>query len=83
MARGTAGKEVTVVRVDITCDPIDEDETPVMWTFLHDARDQALIQPGAAVDIVDKPAGMDAAGDLPHLIQHPGDLLGDARQLAF
>jgi hypothetical protein len=66
-----AGKEVTVVRVDITCDLMDEDETGYVWAFLRDARDEALIQPGAiivagdedapavaeVVDIVDKPAG--------------------------
>jgi hypothetical protein len=63
-------QEVTVVRVDITCDLMDEDETGYVRAFLRDARDQALIQPGAivvaddedasavaeVVDIVDKPA---------------------------
>ena len=61
-----------MVRVDITCDLMDEDETGHVWAFLRDARDQVLIQPGAivvagdedspavaeVVDIVDKrPAG--------------------------
>jgi hypothetical protein len=60
-----------VVRVDISCDLMDEDETGHVWAFLRDARDQALIQSGAIVvagdkdapalaeviDIVDKPAG--------------------------
>ena len=36
-----------MVRVDITCDLMDEDETGYVWAFLRDARDQALIQPGA------------------------------------
>ena len=61
-----------MIRVDITCDLMDEDETGHVWAFLRDARDQALVQPGAivvagdedapavaeVVDIVDKrPAG--------------------------
>jgi hypothetical protein len=60
-----------VVRVDIICDLMDEDETGYVWAFLCDAHDQALIQPGAivvagdedapavaeVVDIVGKPAG--------------------------
>ncbi len=58
-----------MVRVDITCDLMDEDETGHVWAFLRDARDPALIEPGAivvagdapavaeVVDIVDKPAG--------------------------
>jgi hypothetical protein len=60
-----------VVKVDISCDLMDEDETGHVWTFLREARDPALIEPGAivvagdpdapglaeVVDIVDKPAG--------------------------
>jgi len=60
-----------VVSVDITCDLMDLDETGYVWTFLHEARDRSLIEPGAivvagdsdgpavaeVVDIVDKPAG--------------------------
>lgn len=60
-----------MVSVDITCDVMDEDETGYVWTFLREARDPALIEPGAIVvagdadapavaeviDIVDKPAG--------------------------
>jgi hypothetical protein len=60
-----------MVRVDITCDLMDEDETGHVWAFLRDARDPALIEPGAIVvagdedapaiaeviDIVGKPAG--------------------------
>ena len=66
-----AGKELAVVSVDITCDLMDEDETGYVWTFLREARDVSLIEPGAIVvagdpdapavteviDIVDKPAG--------------------------
>jgi hypothetical protein len=32
-----------MVRVDITCDLMDEDETGHVWAFLREARDQALI----------------------------------------
>ena len=60
-----------MVSVDITCDLMDEDETGHVWTFLREARDSALIEPGAivvagdedapavaeVVDIVEKPAG--------------------------
>lgn len=60
-----------MVSVDITCDLMDEDETGSVWTFLREARDPSLIEPGAIViagdpdasavaeiiDIVDKPAG--------------------------
>lgn len=60
-----------MVSVDITCDLMDEDESGYVWTFLREARDPSLIEPGAIViagdpdasavaeivDIVDKPAG--------------------------
>ena len=60
-----------MVSIDITCDLMDEDETGYVWTFLREARDPALIEPGAivvagdpdapaiaeVVDIVEKPAG--------------------------
>jgi len=60
-----------MVVIDIACDLMDEDETGYVWTFLRDARDPSLIEPGAivvagdadapavaeVVDIVDKPAG--------------------------
>lgn len=60
-----------MVRVDITCDLMDEDETGYVWTFLREARDPELIVPGAivvagdedtpamaeVVDVIDKPAG--------------------------
>ena len=38
--KSTAGEEVTVVCVDITCDLMDEDETGHVWAFLGDACDQ-------------------------------------------
>jgi hypothetical protein len=60
-----------VVTVDITCDLMDEDESGNVWTFLSEARDPNLIEPGAIVvagdddapavaevlEIVEKPAG--------------------------
>ncbi len=60
-----------MVTIDITCDLMDEDETGYVWTFLREARNAALIEPGAivvagdpdapavaeVVDIVDKPPG--------------------------
>lgn len=60
-----------MITVDITCDLMDEDETGHVWTFLREARDRALIEPGAivvagdpdapavaeVVDVVEKPAG--------------------------
>ena len=70
-----------MVTVDIACDLMDLDETGFVWTFLRDARDPELIQPGAivvagdedspavaeVVDIVYKPAGR-----LVHLRLLPG-----------
>jgi hypothetical protein len=60
-----------VVTVDITCDLMDEDESGYVWTFLREARDLRLIEPGAivvagdehapavaeVVEIIDKPSG--------------------------
>lgn len=70
-----------MVSIDITCDLMDEDETGLVWTFLHEARDASLIEPGAivvvgdaeapavavVVDIVEKPAG-----EVVHLQVLPG-----------
>ena len=60
-----------MITVDIACDLMDIDETGYVWTFLDEARDPALIQPGRlvvagdaeapavaeVVDVVEKPAG--------------------------
>ena len=60
-----------MVSVDITCDLMDEDETGYVWTFLREARNPALIEPGAivvagdpdapavaeVVDVVENPTG--------------------------
>ncbi len=75
-----------MVSVDITCDLMDEDESGYVWTFLREARDPALIEPGAivvagdpdasavaeVVDIVDKPAGR-----VVHLRVLPGTIEDD------
>jgi hypothetical protein len=45
-----------MVRVDVGCDLMDEDETGHVWAFLRDARDQAVIQPGAIVVAGDEDA---------------------------
>ncbi|MCI0636511.1 MAG: hypothetical protein L0206_21720 [Actinobacteria bacterium] len=54
-----------MITADIACDLVDEDETGHVWTFLREARDPALIWPGAisvagnpdALAVVEKPAG--------------------------
>lgn len=70
-----------MVSIDITCDLMDQDETGLVWTFLREARDPSLIEPGAivvagdpdapvvaeVVDIIDKPAG-----EIVHLRPLPG-----------
>ena len=75
--------------VDIACDLMDEDETGYVWTFLTDARDPSIIEPGAIViagdvqapavaeviDIVDR-----SAGKVVHLRVLPG-LLEDYEAL--
>lgn len=38
-----------MITVDIACDLMDEDETGYVWAFLGDARDPALVEPGAIV----------------------------------
>lgn len=61
----------TTIRVDIAADLNDEDETGFVWTYLADARNPALIRPGAVViagepdtpavcevvDLVEEPSG--------------------------
>lgn len=42
-------KSSALVSVDIPCDLMDENETGYVWTFLREARDPELIQPGAMV----------------------------------
>ena len=75
-----------MVRIDITCDLMDEDESGYVSTFLREARNTSLIEPGAIViagdpdapavaeiiDIVDKPAGR-----IVHLRVLPGAIEDD------
>ncbi len=67
--------------VDIACDLMDEDETGYVWTFLADARDPSIIEPGAIVIAgdVEAPAGAEVidivdwpAGKVVHLRVLPG-----------
>jgi hypothetical protein len=65
------GEEQFVIVVDITADLNDEDDTGLVWTFLDEARDPAIVVLGAivvagdtgapavaeVVDLVDKPTG--------------------------
>ena len=60
-----------MTRVDISADLNSEDETGLVWTFLDEAADPSVIQPGEVVvagspltpavcevvDLVEKPAG--------------------------
>lgn len=75
--------------MDIACDLNDEDETGYVWTFLDEARDPSLIEPGAiviagdphapavaeVVDLADK-----SSGRIVHLRLVPGTI-DDYRQL--
>jgi hypothetical protein len=74
-----------MTKVDITADLNDEDETGFVWTFLDEARDPALIAPGAIVvaGTPDAPAVAEvvdlvtkAAGTVVHLRVLPG-AIGD------
>ena len=72
-----------MIRVDMAADLNDEDESGFVWTFLDEARDPALIVPGAiivagdpdapavaeVVDIVDK-----STGRIVHLRILPGGI---------
>jgi hypothetical protein len=74
---------LVAVTVDITADLNDEDETGLVWTFLDEARDPAVIVPGAIVVAgdADAPAVVEvvdivpkAAGDVVHLRILPGSI---------
>ncbi|MGH3843586.1 MAG: hypothetical protein ACRDS0_19395 [Pseudonocardiaceae bacterium] len=61
-----------MIVVDIAADLNDEDDTGLVWTFLDEARNPAIVVPGAivvagdadapavaeVVDLIDKPSGM-------------------------
>lgn len=69
-----------MVSVDIPCDLMDIDETGYVWTFLREAPDPELIQPGAIVVAGDSDAPAVAevvdvvkpAGQVVHLSLLPG-----------
>jgi hypothetical protein len=75
---------MAVVTVDIARDLMNADETGYVWTFLRDARDPSLIEPGAIVvagdpdapavaeviEVVEKPAGQ-----VVHLRLLPGSIM--------
>jgi hypothetical protein len=70
-SRREDGEEEIVIVVDIAADLNDEDDTGLVWTFLDEARNPAIVVPGAivvagdadapavaeVVDLVDKPSG--------------------------
>jgi hypothetical protein len=58
-----------VITVDVACDLMDEDETGFVWTFLRDARDPSLIEPGAIVVAGDPDAP--AAAEVVHILETP------------
>lgn len=58
-----------MVTVDITCDLMDEDESGYVWTFLREARDPSLIEPGAIVVAGDEEAP--AVAEVVEIIEKP------------
>jgi hypothetical protein len=58
-----------VITVDIVADLNTEDETGYVWTFLDEARDPALIKPGAVVVAGDEDAP--AVAVVVDLVPHP------------
>jgi len=68
-----------VVSVDITCDLMDEDESGYVWTFLREARDPSLIQPGAIVVAGDEDAP--AVAEVVEIVEKPSGLVVHLRLL--
>lgn len=78
------------IEIDIPCDVQQEDETGYVWAFLDEARDPAVITPGAiviasdtedpvfarVVSLTERPGGVKV-----HLEILPGDPLEYARAL--
>jgi hypothetical protein len=58
-----------MVRVDITADLMDEDETGLVWTFLREAADASLMVPGAIVTVGD--ADAPAVAEVIEVVQKP------------
>ena len=72
-----------MITVDLICDLMNEDETGHVWSFLREARDRSLIEPGAIVVAGDPDAQAVAevvevveklAGPIVHLHLLPGAL---------
>ena len=68
-----------MVSVDITCDLMDEDESGYVWTFLREARDPSLIQPGAIVVAGDEDAP--AVAEVVEIVEKPSGLVVHLRLL--
>jgi hypothetical protein len=62
-----------VIAVDIVADLNTEDETGYVWTFLDEARNPALIMPGALVVAGDEDAP--AVAVVVDLVAHPNGTL--------
>jgi hypothetical protein len=62
-----------MITVDIVADLNTEDETGYVWTFLDEARDPALITPGALVVAGDEDAPTVAV--VVDLVPHPSGTL--------
>jgi hypothetical protein len=68
-----------VVSVDINCDLMDEDESGYVWTFLREARDPRLIEPGAIVVAGDEDAP--AVAEVVEIVEKPSGLVVHLRLL--
>jgi hypothetical protein len=62
-----------VIAVDIVADLNGEDDTGYVWTFLDEARDPALITPGALVVAGDEDAP--AVAVVIDLVPHPNGVI--------
>ncbi len=62
-----------MITVDIVADLNTEDETGYAWTFLDEARDPALITPGALVVAGDEDSP--AVAVVVDLVPHPNGML--------
>ena len=63
----------SVITVDIAADLNTEDETGYVWTFLDEAREPALIKPGALIVAGDEDAP--AVAVVVDLVPHPNGTL--------
>ncbi len=68
-----------MVSVDINCDLMDEDESGYVWTFLREARDPRLIEPGAIVVAGDEDAP--AVAEVVEIVEKPSGLVVHLRLL--